>query len=108
MGVLESLEKSIMPGIARMYRRSTGIHKYGLIYDDIRAETETVNKALRRLPYADLEERDRRLKIAFDCSMKKELLPEAQWTNTASQKYYLKPFVDQVKQEELEREAFRK
>jgi ubiquinol-cytochrome c reductase subunit 7 len=83
------------------------VYKYGLKYDDILRESPQVLEALKRLPEAELVARDQRLKRAFDLSQKKEILPVEKRMTDAFNTPYLRPVVEEVEKEELERKAWR-
>ena len=73
----------------------------------MRAENSDLNAALDRLDESEMVERDRRLKMAFDASMKRVYLPEFQWTNYSRPHRYLENLLAEVKEERKEREIFR-
>ena len=50
------------------------------MHDDTLEETPEVKEALRRLPKKVLDERQFRVTRALYLSMKKEVLPKAEWT----------------------------
>jgi len=64
-------------------------------------------EALKRLPEAELVARDQRLKRAFDLSQKKQVLPEAERMSDEHNTPYLRPVVEEVEKEHLERKAWR-
>lgn len=97
-----------MHAFARTYRRWSGIHKYGLQYEDLLVETPAVNEALRRLPHDMLVARDQRIKRAFDLSHKKVYLPPSQHSDPLRQTHVVRKLVKEVKKEFDERAAFRK
>lgn len=51
----------------------------GLIYDDLRIVNDEVREALSRLPPSVLAARDRRIKTAFDLSMKHKYVITKSW-----------------------------
>ena len=53
--------------------------QYGLCYHDILVETETLERAVSRLPEELKEARMRRITRAVDLSVKKMYLPEEKW-----------------------------
>ena len=71
-------------------------------------ETPEVEEAIRRLPTGEQIERQNRLKVAFDLSVKQELLPKDKWITPNEDKPYLRPILKEVLEERKEREAFRK
>ncbi|KAF3597942.1 hypothetical protein DY000_02023729 [Brassica cretica] len=66
--------------LARMHMNavSTRLRRYGLRYDDLfdQYETMDIKEALNRLPREVVDARNQRLKRAMDLSMKHEYLPE--------------------------------
>ena len=51
------------------------LSRTGLKYEDLLVEVPDVEKALKRIPADVLEEREQRIKRAFDCSVKRKTLP---------------------------------
>ncbi|CAF0704346.1 unnamed protein product [Brachionus calyciflorus] len=78
--------------------------KYGLLTDDLMKENEIVREALRRLPGDVFHERQFRLTRAINLSSGKSVLPESEWTTAEQDVSYLKPFVEQVVNEQKERD----
>eukprot|EP01112_Ceratiomyxa_fruticulosa_P018190 TRINITY_DN5776_c0_g3_i5.p1 TRINITY_DN5776_c0_g3~~TRINITY_DN5776_c0_g3_i5.p1 ORF type:complete len:101 (+),score=19.97 TRINITY_DN5776_c0_g3_i5:137-439(+) len=81
--------------------------KYGLVADDLVLETPEVRETLRRLHPDILAARDRRMKLAFDCSMKKTFLPPDLWTKPEEDIGYLEPTLSEVENETEARRTFR-
>eukprot|EP01104_Vermistella_antarctica_P005125 TRINITY_DN15544_c1_g1_i1.p1 TRINITY_DN15544_c1_g1~~TRINITY_DN15544_c1_g1_i1.p1 ORF type:complete len:141 (-),score=36.53 TRINITY_DN15544_c1_g1_i1:158-550(-) len=111
-GVFKQLEETIGFTLARRfgeaYKSLAGYRQYGLVADDLIVETDDVKEAVRRLPPQIRENRNRRMKIALDCSAKNnKILPKEQWTKTEEDVHYLIPYLERVVQERQEREAFR-
>ena len=91
--------------IREMYKNSMGYRKLGLRLHDIVADSLELREAVRRMP-ADLrEERDWRLKRAYDLNVKKIELPKDEWTKPEDDAPYLRPYLDDVRQEEHDRLA---
>jgi len=84
-----------------------GYRQYGLRYDDL-IDTHDAAEAVRRLPLGLQEERSMRLKRALDLNLKNLRLPQEHWTKEAEDVHYLRPYLNQVHKENLERESFRK
>ncbi|RNA22270.1 cytochrome b-c1 complex subunit 7 [Brachionus plicatilis] len=78
--------------------------KYGLLSDDLMKENELIKEALRRLPADVYQERQYRLARAINLSSGKSVLPESEWTKPEQDVSYLKPFIEQVVNEQKERE----
>ena len=53
-------------------------------------------------------ERARRMHVATDLSLKNKVLPREMWTRPEEDVPYLRRYLNEVIQEEREREAFRK
>jgi ubiquinol-cytochrome c reductase subunit 7 len=70
---------------------------------DILADSVEIRDALSRLPPNLKEERDWRIKRAFDLGLKKIQLPQAEWTKPEEDIPYLRPYLDDVRQEEHDR-----
>ncbi|PRP81810.1 cytochrome b-c1 complex subunit 7-like isoform 2 [Planoprotostelium fungivorum] len=81
---------------------------YRLHYDDLIKDSPDVNAALTRLAPETLQSRNRRLKIAFDLSMKGKRLPRESWPTEQEDQPYLRKHIDDVIRERKERAAFRK
>eukprot|EP00009_Paramoeba_aestuarina_P002302 CAMPEP_0201520192 /NCGR_PEP_ID=MMETSP0161_2-20130828/10553_1 /ASSEMBLY_ACC=CAM_ASM_000251 /TAXON_ID=180227 /ORGANISM="Neoparamoeba aestuarina, Strain SoJaBio B1-5/56/2" /LENGTH=109 /DNA_ID=CAMNT_0047918479 /DNA_START=104 /DNA_END=433 /DNA_ORIENTATION=+ len=79
--------------------------KQGLYIQDLINEDPEVGEAASRLPPSLRDDREWRIKRFADLSMKKGLaLPEEQWTQPDEKKdYYLQPYLDDVRQEALDR-----
>lgn len=60
---------------------------------------------MRRLPPQIKEDRDWRIKRAYDLQMKKITLPRDQWTTEQQDLPYLQPYIDEVHQEEQDNVA---
>ncbi|KAI8374362.1 cytochrome b-c1 complex subunit 7 [Radiomyces spectabilis] len=95
---------------ANMYAGAAAYRQIGLRYDDLLAEeSEVVQEALRRLEIANPKEaydRAYRLRVAQQCSLSHQLLPQAQWVTPKEDVRYLQPYIDEVAAERAEREAF--
>merc|ERR1711974_50135 len=91
----------------KVYREACGYQKLGLRRHDLLVEYPDVVEAIKRLPVVESEARDRRLQRAFDLDMKREVLPEEEWTKPDEDEEYLSPYIAEVMRERLEREAYR-
>lgn len=77
----------------------------GLKVDDlIPEESETVQKALKRLPPKEAYDRVFRMRRAFQCSLQHQLLPKDQWTKPEEDEMYLTPYIQEVESEARERD----
>ncbi|CDS07321.1 hypothetical protein LRAMOSA01270 [Lichtheimia ramosa] len=96
--------------VANMYANAAGYRKIGLRYDDlISEENELVQEALRRLEIAEpheMYERAYRIRVAQQCSLTHSLLPKEKWVTPATDKSYLRPYIDEVAAEFAERGQF--
>ncbi|KAI9064188.1 ubiquinol-cytochrome-c reductase complex subunit 6 [Trametes sanguinea] len=116
-----SLLQWIKP-IANWYANVSGYRKVGLKYDDLLVEERPdVQRALERLTPREAYDRAFRFKRASHCSVLHNILPKEEWTKPSevriSHAYntlqsnaegvqdvrYLKPHVEEVEREELER-----
>ncbi|EGC39134.1 hypothetical protein DICPUDRAFT_52896 [Dictyostelium purpureum] len=79
MSFLKLLPQSVVSSI----QKSSWVEyrKMGLYLADLYNTTPVVEEVYRRLPEHHLISRDRRLKVAFDLSVKKQLLPENEWSD---------------------------
>ncbi|CAF2068381.1 hypothetical protein HID58_040517 [Brassica napus] len=95
--------------LARMHMNavSTRLRRYGLRYDDLfdQYETMDIKEALNRLPREVVDARNQRLKRAMDLSMKHEYLPEDLQAVQTPFRGYLKEMLALVERERKEREA---
>ncbi|KAG9298249.1 hypothetical protein G9A89_002737 [Geosiphon pyriformis] len=97
----------LLKPVANWYANAAGYRKYGLRYDDLLIdESETVQKALKRLSPEETAMRTLRYRRAFQLSIEHHVLPKEKWTKPEEDIRYLTPFVEQVAAEEAEREAF--
>eukprot|EP00123_Amoebidium_parasiticum_P001035 comp12012_c0_seq1/m.6707 comp12012_c0_seq1/g.6707 ORF comp12012_c0_seq1/g.6707 comp12012_c0_seq1/m.6707 type:complete len:121 (-) comp12012_c0_seq1:145-507(-) len=84
---------------------ASGYRKYGLLLDDmIMEEDPDVQTALSRLSSKEQYDRQFRLKVALDLSLKHQILPKELWTTDKDDKRYLWPVLQQVAKERVERE----
>ncbi|KAI9883946.1 MAG: hypothetical protein M1823_004290 [Watsoniomyces obsoletus] len=98
------LTKIMMP-IANWYCQAAGYRQLGLKMDDlIPEESETIQKALKRLPPKEAYDRVFRIRRAFQCSLSHQLLPKDQWTKPEEDYMYLTPYIEQVEAEARERD----
>jgi len=81
--------------------------EYGLLFNDQYFEpAPEVKEALRRLNLQEPHEFDARkirLSNAHVMAMKNERLPKEQWTKWDDETFYLKPYLDAIEAEKLER-----
>merc|ERR1711936_759895 len=90
---------------------ASGFNQYGLYHDDALYENDDVKEALRRVPQTILDERAFRIQRAVQCSVMKTVLPKDQWPTYEEDRAkgrYLQPYLEEVKAERLEREAWAK
>lgn len=73
------------------------------MYEDILVETADLQTALKQLPERTIELRNRRIRRAFDLSMKHEYLPEAQ-RNYDPFESYLGDLVKRAEAKRIEKE----
>ncbi|KAM9990963.1 hypothetical protein ACTFIY_006991 [Dictyostelium cf. discoideum] len=84
--------------------------KMGLYFADLYNNTEVNQEVYRRLPFDVLVQRDRRLRVAIDLSVKKQLLPESEWSNHTKDLEFtemIEKFTEQVERENDLRRSFR-
>jgi len=65
-----------------------------------------VAEAIRRLPEKEQNLRIFRLKRALDLSLKHSQLPREQWTKPEEDILYLKPYIEQVREEMKEKKMW--
>ncbi|KAH9901155.1 ubiquinol-cytochrome-c reductase complex subunit 6 [Cubamyces lactineus] len=98
-----SLYQFLKP-IANWYANVSGYRKVGLKYDDLLVEERPdVQRALERLTPREAYDRTFRFKRASHCSVLHDILPKDQWTKPEEDVRYLKPHVEQVEREDIER-----
>ncbi|CAH1406036.1 unnamed protein product [Nezara viridula] len=93
-------------GLKKWVYNASGFNKLGLMHDDCLHEDDDVKEALRRLPEKLLHERNYRIIRAMQLGITHDILPKEQWTKFEEDIRYLKPFLDQVRQEKKEREEW--
>lgn len=102
---------------ARHFFKMDGYNRYGLYHDDLiggyyNEQNPTVAEAYRRLLIDKPEEHDRRIYRALRASqlkIRKEFLPEDQWTTfeeDVEKGYYLQPYLRQIENEDKEKKEF--
>ncbi|KAH9934906.1 ubiquinol-cytochrome-c reductase complex subunit 6 [Fomitopsis serialis] len=92
---------------ADWYAGLSGYRKVGYKYDDLLVEErDDVQRALTRLTPREAYDRQFRLKRASHCSVLHDVLPKEQWTKPEEDVRYLKPHVESVEKEALERRAW--
>jgi len=96
---------TVMNVAAKQYQKVLGarLAAAGLRYDDLLIETEDVQKALDRISNEEKLQRERRIKRAFDLSVKKKSLPE-DFAPKDIFKPYLFDHIENAKTEREERE----
>lgn len=85
---------------------SAGYSNYGLLHDDLLYESPEVLEALRRLPRKMTDDRQFRQSRALYLSMRKEILPETEWTKYELDVRYLKPLIEEVEREFAEKQEW--
>ena len=98
-------------GIKERYFNLVGFNQFGLLHDDCLHETEVVQEAIARLPPELQDERSFRIQRALHCCLLHTVLPKDQWTTWEEHKTkgeYLRPYIDEVKKEIDERDAWEK
>merc|ERR1711879_629939 len=94
------------PG-ARIKRLSNlGHWKYGLRYEDLFIGTETVEKAMARVPLREQELRNRRVKRACVLFAAKQELPKDEWTKPEDEIEYLSPYICEILEEDHDRNTW--
>jgi ubiquinol-cytochrome c reductase subunit 7 len=83
-------------------------NQLGLMHDDTLTETPEVLEALHRLPKRLQDERQFRITRALYLSMRKEVLPKAEWTKWEQDIKYLQPYLTEVEKEVKEEEEWNK
>ncbi|KAF2235162.1 14 kDa subunit of cytochrome bd ubiquinol oxidase [Viridothelium virens] len=98
------LRRWVQP-IADWYVNSCGYRQVGLLSDDlIPEESDTVQKALKRLPPKEAYDRVFRLRRAFQLSLQHTILPKEEWTTTAQDRPYLSQLIEDIERENKERQ----
>ncbi|POY76747.1 hypothetical protein BMF94_0339 [Rhodotorula taiwanensis] len=93
--------------LAGKYANLAGYRAHGLKYDDILIEENaTVQKALGRLNERDAYDRAYRLRVASMCAIAHEELPKHERVKAEEDVRYLKPYVEEIEQEQAERSAY--
>ncbi|CCM02872.1 uncharacterized protein FIBRA_04986 [Fibroporia radiculosa] len=93
--------------VANWYADLSGYRKMGYKYDDLLVEErDDVQRALTRLTPREHYDRQFRLKRASHCSVLHDILPKDQWIKAEEDVRYLKPHVESVEKEDLERKAW--
>ncbi|KAL9078071.1 MAG: hypothetical protein Q9157_003010 [Trypethelium eluteriae] len=78
---------------------------WGYRSDDlIPEESDTVQKALKRLPPKEAYDRVFRLRRAFQLSLQHTILPKEEWTTTAQDRPYLSQLIEDIERENKERQ----
>lgn len=77
-----------------------------MFLNDVYESTPEVEEAIRRLPPPVFDARNKRIAIAFQLSLNKTYLPKEQWTKYEEDIKYLEPYLEEVKREQAEQEAY--
>jgi len=78
--------------------------KYGLLFDDMLNEVDpAVEEARKRMTDEETQARYFRVNRALLLSANHQLLPPDQWTPMDAEHHYLRPRIDEVKKEMMER-----
>ncbi|KAI9779795.1 MAG: Cytochrome b-c1 complex subunit 7 [Peltula sp. TS41687] len=97
--------RRIVSPIAHWYANAAGYRKLGLRADDLLPEeSETMQKALQRLPPKEAYDRVFRIRRAFQASLAHQLLPKEQWTKPEDDIQYLTPILKEIQAEARERD----
>ncbi|XP_031629808.1 cytochrome b-c1 complex subunit 7-like [Contarinia nasturtii] len=86
----------------------SGFRKYGLMLNDLydHGTCPDVSEAIRRLPPDVFDARNKRIAIAFQLSLEKTYLPKEKWTKYEEDVKYLEPYLEEVRREIAEKEAY--
>ena len=105
MSFASGVFNTVMNVAAKQYQKVLGarLAAAGLRYDDLLIETDDVLKALDRIPKQEKIERERRIKRAFDLSVKRKSLP-TEYAPTNIFQPYLFDHIENAKSEREERE----
>ncbi|KAJ5081962.1 hypothetical protein N7532_007597 [Penicillium argentinense] len=96
--------KRWMTPLANWYTDAAGYRRLGLKFDDlIPEESETVQKAIKRLPAKEAYDRVFRIRRAFQCSISHTLLPANEQIKPEEDKEYLSPIIREIEKENKER-----
>lgn len=88
--------------------RGLTLSRLGVLRDDFYVvEVPAIKEAVRRLPKKVKEARDMRLKRASDLYIKRQHLPQDQWTTPYEDVPYLDEYLAEVNKETAIRKAFR-
>ncbi|GJP46178.1 hypothetical protein CLOM_g5495 [Closterium sp. NIES-68] len=111
-GLTKTLNKLTEPAFnwaSQWYRGIVGaqLKKYGLRYDDLYDPYYDLDvaEALKRLPQAEVDARNQRLKRAIDISMKHTHLPKELQEKQTPYEFYLQKELHKIKLEREERKA---
>ncbi|ELW68671.1 Cytochrome b-c1 complex subunit 7 [Tupaia chinensis] len=97
-----------LDGIRKWYYSAAGFNKPGFMRDDTIYENEEVKEAIRRLPENLYDDRMFRIQRALGLTMRQQILPEEQWTESEEGNFYLEPYLKEVVRERKEREEWAK
>ncbi|CAG8745312.1 14232_t:CDS:2 [Cetraspora pellucida] len=97
----------LLKPVANYYASLVGHRQLGLRYDDLMEdEIDTTKEALKRIPSKEQDLRNFRIRSAYQLSLQHHILPKEKWTKPEEDVRYLSPHIDNVVEEEKEREAF--
>ncbi|KAI5124528.1 hypothetical protein M0805_003052 [Coniferiporia weirii] len=86
------------------YAQTAGYRQMGLKYDDLLVEErDDVQKALGRLSARESYDRIYRFRVASHASVSHKNLPKEQWIKPEEDVRYLRPHVEEVWKEDMER-----
>ncbi|KAI9664548.1 MAG: Cytochrome b-c1 complex subunit 7 [Bathelium mastoideum] len=98
------LRRWIQP-LADWYGNAQGHRQIGLLSDDlIPEESDTVKRALTRLPPKEAYDRVFRLRRAFQLSLSHTILPKEEWTKPEQDLPYLTLLIEDIERENKERD----
>jgi len=99
---------SLLRTYQQWFRTASGFRRFGLKAHDLFATTPVVKEAVARLEPDVFEQRYRRLRVAFDLSMKHDVLIEHVDPNEVYDEhdFYLDGILDEVQAEEEARKKF--
>ncbi|KLO18555.1 cytochrome bd ubiquinol oxidase [Schizopora paradoxa] len=95
---------NLLKPISDWYAQASGYRQMGLKYDDLLLEErDDVQKAIGRLNERESYDRMYRFRVASQASVQHKDLPKEQWIKKEDDVRYLKPHVEEVWKEDMER-----
>ncbi|KAJ2557822.1 Cytochrome b-c1 complex subunit 7 [Coemansia sp. RSA 1933] len=92
---------------ANTWANLSGYRRLGLRYEDLlREESPIVQEAISRLDRDEIDARNYRHRCAFQLSLSHSELPRSEWTKPEEDYKYLSHIVEEVRLEQVERDAF--